>query len=106
MSFDQDKYNTELRQRIRKHSVSVRHMPDNELRTVYEKMYDNPDKQDAALVIACHREIERRSIAAGWFWKRWLNKKECEEWKNFNERMEAKAVRFASEVIQKYKSDA
>jgi hypothetical protein len=106
MSFDQNKYNVELQQRIEKYAVSLRHMPDNELRTVYEKMYDNPDKQDAALMIACHREIERRSIAAGWFWKRWLNKKEYEDWRDFNKRMEAKAARLALEVIQKHKSDA
>jgi hypothetical protein len=103
MSFDQDKYNTELQRRIKEHSVSVRHMPDNELKIVYEKMHDNPDKQDAALMIACYREVRRRCVAAGWFWKRWLNKKEYEEWKNFMERIEAKAMRFALDVIQKYK---
>ena len=98
MSFDQDKYNTELQRRIEKHSVNVRHMPDNELKIVYEKMLDlsffDPDKQDAALMIACYREVERRSTAAGWFWKRWLNKKAYEEWKNFDERIEAKAMSF------------
>ena len=103
MSFDQDKYNTEFQQRIEKHAVTVRHMPDNELKIVYEKMVDNPDEQDAALMVACYREVERRSIAAGWFWKRWLNKKEYEEWKNFDERIEAKATRSALDVIQKYK---
>ena len=106
MSFDQDKYNTELQQRIEKHAASVRHMPDNELKMVYERMHDNPDKHDAALMIAYYREVRRRYVAAGWFWKRWLNKKEYEEWKNFMERIEARAMRFASEVIQKHKSEA
>ena len=106
MSFDQDKYDTELQRRINEHSVGVRHMQDNELKISWEKMLDNPDKQDVALMIACYREVERRSIAAGWFWKRWLNKRQYKEWKDFNERMEAKAARFASEVIQKHKSDA
>ncbi len=106
LSFDQDKYNTELQQRIEKQSGIVRHMPDNELKAAYEKMLDNPDKQDAALMIACYREVERRYIAVGWFWKRCLNRKEYKEWKDFNERMEAKAARFASEVIQKHKSEA
>ena len=105
MSFDQDKYNTELQRRIEKHTASVRHMPDNELKMVYEKMLDNPDKQDAALMIACYREVERRSVAAGWFWKRWLNKREYKGWRDFNERMEAKAARFALDAIQKYKSE-
>jgi hypothetical protein len=60
------------------------------------KMLDNPDRQDAVLMTACYREVERRFIAAGWFWKRWLNKKEHKGWKNFNERMGAKAARFVS----------
>ena len=104
MNFDQDKYNTELQRRIKEQSVNVRHMPDNELRTVYDKMLDNPDKQDAALMVACYREVERRSIAAGWFWKRWLNKREYKEWKDFNEKMETKAMRLALDSIQKHKS--
>ena len=103
MSFDQDKYNTELQRRIEKHAASVRHMPDNELKMVYEKMHDNPNRQDAALMIACYREVRRRYVAAGWFWKRWLNKKEYEEWKTFMERIEAKAMKSASDVIKKYK---
>jgi len=81
-------------------------MSDNELKMVYENVLNNPDKQDAALMIACYREVERRSIAAGWFWKRWLNKKEYKEWKNFNERMEAKATRFALDAIQEYKNES
>lgn len=106
MNFDQDKYNTELQQRIEKHAASVRHMPDNELKMVYERMHDNPDKHDAALMIACYREVRRRYVEAGWFWKRWLNKKEYEEWKNFVERIEAKAMRSASDAIQKYKGES
>lgn len=106
MSFDQDKYNAELQRRIEKHSVSVKHMPDNELRILYDEMLDNPDKQDAALMVACYREIERRTITAGWFWKRWLNKREYNEWKDFNERAEAKAMKFALDSIRKYKSES
>ena len=101
MSFVQDKYNTELQQRIEKYAASVRYMPDNELKMVYEKMHDNPNGQDAALMIACYREIRKRYVAAGWFWKRWLNKKEYQEWKTFMERIEAKAMGLALDAIQK-----
>lgn len=103
MNFDQTKYNTELQQRIKKLSIIVRHMPDNELQTLWDKMLDNPDKQDAALMIACYREVHRRFVACSWFWRRFLNRKKYQEWNYFVERMEAKSWRFASDMIQKYK---
>jgi len=103
MSYDQKNYDTEWERRINEHDIRVRRMADEELMSIYEKIYDNPDKEDAALVVASYNEVHRRFVAAGWFWKRWLNGQEYEKWNNFIARIEAKATKFALEEIQKLK---
>lgn len=109
MRFDREKYNTELQQQIEKHLLSVRRMPDNELKMLYERMVDNVDNtdgHDAPLFAACYREVHRRYLASGWLWKRILNNKQYKDWKDYMQRIEAKATKHALDVIQKHKSEA
>ena len=76
-------YDAEFNQRIKEQGVKLKDMPDRELMNLYEKIYDNPDKEDAALIVASYQEVHRRFVAAGWIWKRWINRREYEKWKNW-----------------------
>ncbi len=88
---------------IKEYQVKVGRMPDQELMSLYERLYDNLDKQDVALIVVSNREIRRRFLEAGKFLRRWFNRQQYEKWNNFIARIEAKATKFALEKIQKQK---
>jgi hypothetical protein len=100
MNYDQESYDAELQRRIEAYGVKVRSTTNRELMSIFEKIYNDPDNQDAALVVASYNEVRRRYVTAGWFWKRWLNKQQYEQWNNFIALTEAKATKFVFEKIQ------
>ncbi|MCH8088623.1 MAG: hypothetical protein IH955_01255 [Chloroflexi bacterium] len=103
MGFDQDQFKVDMRRRIKERQEQLKELPDNELMRLSEGIYDLPEeKRDAALMAAAFNEVQRRSIAAGWFWRRWFKRQEYEKWVEHNKTTEAKATLEAIDIFQKY----
>ena len=106
MNSDQNQYNllyTDLRRRIKKLQEHLRELPDNELMRLHMEFYEQPENErDAALLVAFHKEVERRHIAAGWLWRRLFRRQEFEKWVAHNKIIEAKAIQDAINLLQKY----
>jgi len=98
-----DKMAVADKQSIKEYQVKVRRMSDQELMSLYERLYDNLDKQDVVLIVTSNLEVRRRFLEAGKFLRRWFNRQQYDKWNNFIARIEAKATKFALEKIQKQK---
>jgi len=86
---------------VKEYQVKLKNMPDQELMSLHERLYDNLDKQDVALIVTSNHEVRRRLLEAGKLFRRWFNRQQYEKWHNFNTRIEVKATKFAREKIQK-----
>lgn len=79
----------------------VKNMPDHELMSLYEGLYDNLDKQEVELLKAFNFEVYRRYLKADDAWRRLFSEQEYQKWNNLIVRVEAKAQKFALEKIQR-----
>jgi len=81
----------------------VKNMPDHELMSFHEGLYNNLEKQDVELIKASNNEVRRRYLEADDAWKRIFSEKRYQEWHNLVNRVELKAQEFAIEKIQRRK---
>lgn len=103
MSSDQNQFYAALQRRIKELQEQLRKLPDNELMRLHTGIYEEPkDKQDAALMAAIYNEVQRRSIAASWLWRRLFRRQKYEKWVAHNKITEAKATQQAINILQKY----
>jgi len=103
VSFDQNRFDAELRRRIKEAEEQLRKLPDDELMQLHEGVYDQPEhKQDSAFMAAIYNEVRRRSVTAGWLWHRLFRHQEYEKWVTHNNKTEAKAKQKLITILQKY----
>jgi len=58
VSFDQNRFDAELRRRIKEAEEQLRKLPDDELMQLHEGVYDQPEhKQDSAFMAAIYNEV-------------------------------------------------
>jgi len=81
----------------------VKSLPDNELISLTEGLFDNPKKSDLELIKASTWEVDLRFFAANGFFERWFKREQYNKWERLRALIEAKATEFVLEKIQKQK---
>lgn len=100
------------RLRSRAYEVDLKKLLDDELMQLNIKLSEQtleeekhniaPDRRhDSALTNAIDSEVNRRSIAAGWFWRRWRKPQEHKKWVEHNQQMEQRAYQIIMEVLSR-----
>jgi hypothetical protein len=56
---------------------------------------------DPALYAAIYREVDRRNVAAGWFWRRWRKPLNYKKWVEHCKRTEEMSLQWAQETISR-----
>ena len=104
MGFEEERFNREMQRRIKEKEEWLRSLPDDELMRVDLGIYQTPDKQrDAALMAAAIRQVQRREVSAGWFWRRWRKPAEYQKWLDHRTATEAAAKTNLIDVFRKYR---
>ena len=77
----------------------VINLPDNQLTSLHEELFDNPKKQNIELIKATTWEVFRRYVLVSGFFNRWFKRKEYNKWTNLRKRIGVKAMKFVIEAF-------
>lgn len=103
MYSDQEQFDADMRRRIRENEKQLKKLSDDELMRLHESIDYGPEgQQDAALMAAALREVDRRRWAAGWFWRRWFRPGEYRKWVDHMNATETKAAQQMIDIFEKY----
>jgi hypothetical protein len=112
----QDDQNRETQVRAKSYLQDLKKLSDDELMAFDIKLHEESleiEKRndlsyhvaDPALYAAMLREVDRRSVAAGWFWIRWLKPKNYKKWVGHCRRTEGISLEVAQEVVSRTHPD-
>ena len=74
---------------------------ENSLWATREQVFPAGPADDESLItrLAVWYEVDRRSWAACWFWRRWLRPRECEKWLDLRKRLKAHVAALTQEHL-------
>ena len=74
---------------------------DDDLWASIAELQDEPSEAQHILHEAVYKEVERRTTAACWFWRRWRKPKECKKWLDHRENTNIMAECWAYKFLKK-----
>lgn len=112
----QSDQNEESQVRAKSYLQDLKKLSDDELMAfeikLYEEMLEVEKRNnlsyrgaDPALYTAIYHEVDRRSIAAGWFWIRWLKRENYKKWVGHRKRTRDISLQVAQEVVSRINPD-
>ena len=113
MKDDQIDWDLRMQDRIKAHLVGVKKLSDDELMQRHNSYLDQLLEKarsgylrpsvgpDLALVQAVSIEVERRTLAASWFWRRWRKRDEYDKWVRHRARTKERARKVAMEIASR-----
>ncbi len=113
MKDDQIDWDLRMQDRIKAHLVGVKKLSDDELMQRHNSYLDQLLEEagsgylqpsvgpDLALAQAVHIEVERRVLAASWFWRRWRKRDEYDKWVRHRARTKERARKVAMEIASR-----
>ncbi len=106
MSFDRKDWMNDYMLNVRVVEKKLKKLRDEELMQLDNSLWDSfvasesnrELRPESELFTAVQKEVDRRTFAAGWFWRRLPKPGEYKKWLDHNKETEEKAWRMAREI--------
>lgn len=98
----------QLQRRIKAKQEELRKLTDDELMRLHDATFDSmesslhegsSERPEAATYGAIINEVDRRAMAACWFWRRWRRPDECKKWLEHKRKTEERAQQWVHEKL-------